>query len=152
MEIIRLKHFVETLCRERKEVVMLTQDIRYLVVHSLKIQAHAKTLRKQNIELDGEVWEKAVNAIVESVLLKAVTEELASAKSKLVASSSGETNSRLSAHCVAKDASTVEEDVRNGLVAVTGDETDAARQKVSVTELELKDAVKRVSSQVEVEF
>lgn len=43
-------------------------------------------MRKQNLELADEVWEKVVHATVELARLKAVVEELGNVKLKLAAS------------------------------------------------------------------
>lgn len=60
-------------------MMMLTQDVRDLTSRYKKIRGAAKNLRKRNIELTDEVRERDARPILESVRLKAIIEELASA-------------------------------------------------------------------------
>lgn len=51
----RLRGFIDTLSRERRKNVMLSQDMRDLASHSGKLWTVADTLRKRNTKLTGEV-------------------------------------------------------------------------------------------------
>lgn len=115
-----LRDSVETLGRERKEVVTLTQTVRDLTAHSMKFRPDAELLRKWNMELASYVQNKLAHVTVESARLKAVAEEWASVKPKLTASHFGSVNSCWGAHSAARNASKVEEDVINALMVVSG--------------------------------
>lgn len=54
----RLRASLKTLGHERREIVMLTQDVRCLTLRSKKISADAENLRKWNIELADEFRER----------------------------------------------------------------------------------------------
>lgn len=92
-----LRDFVEALGRERREAVMLTQNVWDLAAHSKKFRADAEMLRKQNMELAGEAREKVAQFLVKSALLKAVTEELVTVRAKLAVCRLGSKNSHWSA-------------------------------------------------------
>lgn len=82
----QLRALVEILCREKRKIVMPTQDMRHLSSPSMKILTDDSNLRRQNNELTGEVREKNARATVESAKLEAVEKELASVKAELAAS------------------------------------------------------------------
>lgn len=71
-----------------------------------------------------------------------MTEKWAGVKSKLAASRVECVNFRWSAHSVTKGASKVEDNVSNVVMAVSGEVTGAAKRKVSIIGLELKDVLK----------
>lgn len=77
----RLRDSAQTPSQERRNVVMVTQDVRDLAAHSKKIRASAEVMRKQNIELAGEAPGKVAQATVESARSRALAEELASVTS-----------------------------------------------------------------------
>lgn len=61
------------------------------------------------------------------------------------------TKARWNAHSVAKGASIAKNNLSNDLTAVSREVTVATKQKVCITGLQLKEASKRVSSQIEIE-
>lgn len=67
-------------------MMTLSQDVLRLASRYKKIRTVAGNMRKRSIELAGEVRERDARASVESDWLKAVTEELASVKSKMAPS------------------------------------------------------------------
>lgn len=73
---------------------MLKLDVRDLAAHYKKVRVDYETLRKQNMELAGGKQNKVAHATVEFALLKAVTEELFSVKSKSAAIRVESANSR----------------------------------------------------------
>lgn len=89
---------------------------------------------------------------MESAWLKAVAKELASAISKLSESCVESKNSHRSAHGVAKGVRNIGADVGNALMTVSEGATDATKSEVSVIRLELKDVLRRVWTQVKIEW
>lgn len=61
-------------------------------------------------------------------------------------------SSRWSAHSVAKSACIVRKDVSNAFMVMSEDAVDATNWNVFIMELKLKDALKRVSTQIENEL
>lgn len=140
----RLMDSAETRGGEKWKMVMLTKNVSNWVAHSNRIWADCEKVRKWNMERAGEVLEKVAQAVLECAPLKAVKEKLASFKLKLVISRVESANFLWSAHSVTMDASTVEDDVSNGLMAVPGDSTYATKQKLFIFEMELRIALRRV--------
>lgn len=93
-EAVWLWDSVETLGRERRKIVMLTQYVRDFAAHFRKIQADAEVLRKRNMKFAGVVWDKVAQATVKPTRAKAIGKEVASVKPKLIASSVECANSR----------------------------------------------------------
>lgn len=83
--------------------------------------------------------------------MKAVTDESASVKLKLAASHVDGANSSWSAQSIAIGASKVDDDVSKALMKMSEEATGATKWKVSIIEMELKDALKRGSTQIEME-
>lgn len=129
---------------------MLTQDVEDLALHSEKIRTDAMNLGKWTTELAGEERERDSRATVESTWLKAVSVELASVKSKLTSSRVEDAISCWTVNSIVKGASKVDDDVNEAHTVVSGEVADATKRKVSIIGLELKDALKRVSTQDEI--
>lgn len=136
--------FFDSLGRERKKIAMLTQDMQDLASHSKKRRPDGAVLRMQNTKLAGEVRNKVAQAAVEFAQSKAVSEELATCRVE-------SEHSRWSAHSVANGASKVEDDAYNAHKAVSGEVTNATKRKVSIITLELKNALKQLSTQTKIE-
>lgn len=101
--------------------------------------------------MTSEVRERDASATLDSARLKAVTDELASVKLELADSCTLGTSSRLSAHAIDKSASQVENGVSKALMAMSGAVVDATERKVFIIGLEWKDALRRVSTQMEMD-
>lgn len=93
------------------------------------------------MELKGEFWKKVPQATVKSTRLKNVAEELASVNLKMAASRVGSANPCWSTYSAAKGAIKVEDNVSKVPAAVSVEVTDATKRKVSITRMELKNAL-----------
>lgn len=71
-----------------------------------------------------------------------MTEKLANATLRLAASRAEGANSRLNTCSIANGASEVEDNVDIDLMAVSAEDADATKRKVSIIALEAKDASK----------
>lgn len=96
--------------------VKVFEILRYV---SKKFGGNAKNLKKQNIELTGEVQETGTQATVESARLEAIKNELINVKKKLTASRVEGTYSRWSDHSSANVANKVKDEVCKAPLAVT---------------------------------
>lgn len=56
-EVSRLRGSIEIFGRDKRRKMMLTQDVRDLLLRSKKLRAYVENPRKRNIELTGEVRE-----------------------------------------------------------------------------------------------
>lgn len=97
------------------------------------------------------MWEKVPHAKVEPARLKAVTEELVSVASKILTSREECANSHRIVHSVALGEGNVEEDVSSALIAVSGEGDDATNRKLSLIWPDLKNTLKEVMYQLEIE-
>lgn len=130
---------------------MVTLDVLDLGSHSKKIRTDAEMLKKQSIILADKVQERDARATGDSAWLEAAREELASVKSKLSASRVEGASCGGSAHSITNGASTAVDDVSKALMAVLGEVADATKRKGAIIDLKLKQALKRVWPQIEME-
>lgn len=84
--------------------------------------------------------------------MNALTHELASGEAKLAASCIESENTPWSAYRVANCARKNEEDLSSAPIAASGKATDATKQKVSIIGLDMKDALRWVLTQTEIEL
>lgn len=89
--------------------------------------AGAEALEKQNIELTSKIREEEVLATKKLVQLKSLVENFVSVKSKMAASRLESMNTRRCAHSVVNGAGEVEADIKNALMMISGEVTDATK-------------------------
>lgn len=89
--------------------------------------------------------------LIETARENGLMSGLASVKLELAACRVESANSCWSAHSVVEGLNKVGEDVSNALMAMYEKATHAAEGKVSITGLDLKDALRRVSSLIKIE-
>lgn len=142
-EVCQFKTSADALGRERKEIVMFSQDVRESASHCKKLRSDAKMMGMRYTELARRSWEKDLHTIEKFARLKAVTEETASVMLELTPSCLESTNSFSSAHSTTNCMSKVEDGVRNALMAVLGEIAIATQRKVSIIGFKLKDALKQ---------
>lgn len=118
----------------------------------MKIQADAEAPRKRNTELTGEVREPMALALMVLARVKASSQELVSVKSKLGTSRVKSANSQWNTRSSGWNASKGEEDVSNALLAVSEKSTNSTKRDDFVIELDLKNALKRVSTRIVMEL
>lgn len=92
--------------------------------------------------------DKCFSATIESARVKVLSQELLGVKMEQTPSCVECANSLWDAHSVTKTASKVKEGIGNALMAVFGRATDALKQKLSIIEIELKDFLKWVWTQI----
>lgn len=116
-----------------------------------KVVTDAEAFTKWNSELKNNVRKKETLATAKLACEKAMSQKLASDKSKIFACWMQWANTHWDSRGAVKNAIEVKEDVSSALMAVSGKATDKTRRKVSTIAMKLKDAIKRVLPWTKVE-
>lgn len=148
-ETSRLRNSVKMLSRDSETVLPIREDVRDLKTVAQDVRSQAEALEKQNLEFESNIEELDARSIGDSAREQALIGINESLKSKLASTRVEFANTRWNAQTVVKDAEMAENDVSMALEVTSAKFSSAADGEVVIVEKKLVDALKRVSTNIE---
>lgn len=151
LETSRKQNSARVLSQKGKTGLLFCGDVRDMEMVAQKVQTQTEANKKWNTELESKIQELKARPFVDPAGEQALVGIAISSMPKLAASRVERANSRWDAQNVVESTETAETDVTTALEAISSEITSPTDRKVAIVESELVDALKQLSTNIEME-